>query len=218
MKKLERIILAEKNKCSCDEGCIKCATKITRLKRYARAEIPVCYWNLPFSTFTGNEVVKSAIRKVIKNIDSFYDSGTSINFIGGLGTGKTSLACVILKNAIVKDYSAHYTDMKTIANKLSFSASEFSEYMNRLMSVDFLVIDEVDGRWVLQSEKSERFFGSTMEFLLRNRYQNGLPTIICSNSPRLNMIFGEDFSESLDSLFSKYTKSIIVHGKDKRRS
>jgi len=128
------------------------------------------------------------------------------------------LACVILKNAIVKDYSGHYTDMKTIANKLSFSASEFSEYMNKLQSVDFLVIDEVDGRWVLQSEKSERFFGSTMEFLLRNRYQNGLPTIICSNSPKLNMIFGEDFSESLDSLFSKYTKNIIVHGKDKRRS
>jgi DNA replication protein DnaC len=218
MRKLERMIKAERDNCSCDSGCRKCTVRATRLKRYCISEIPTCYWNLPFSTFTGNDRVKDSIRKVIKNIDAFYDRGMSINFVGGLGTGKTSLACSILKNAIVKDYSAHYTDMKTIANKLSFSSSEFAEYITKINEVDFLVIDEVDGRWVLQSEKSEKFFGSTIEYLLRTRYQNGLPTMICSNSTQLNEIFGEDFQDSLKSLFSKYSQTIVVHGKDKRRT
>ena len=217
MKKLERKIKALRDSCSCDTGCSKCTTKSVRLKRYYAAEIPSCYWDISFSTFVGSEAVKKAVRKIINNIESFYDSGTSINFIGGLGTGKTSLACCILKNAIVRDFSGHYTDMKTIANKLSNSSGEFSEYIKTILDVDFLVIDEIDGRWVLQSERSEKFFGSTIEYLLRSRYQNGLPTIICSNSLEVSSTFGEDFDSSLKSLFSKYSKTIVVHGKDKRR-
>jgi DNA replication protein DnaC len=217
MRKLARKIEAIRKSCACDSGCSKCTTKTTRLKRYYAAGIPSCYWDITFSTFEGSQGVKTAVKKIIKNIDDFYDSGLSINFIGGLGTGKTSLACCILKNAIVKDYSGHYTDMKSVANRLVDSSGEFQNYVSTLLEVDFLIIDEVDGRWMLQSERSEKFFGSTVEYILRTRYQNGLPTLICSNTVDVNTIFGEDFESSLKSLFSKYTKTLVVHGKDKRR-
>ena len=149
----------------------------------------------------------------------FYlnDSGMSLNLIGGLGTGKTSLSCSIAKAALVKGYSCHYTNMKDIANKLSVSSKDFSDYISFLQTRDFLIVDEVDGRWVLQSERSEKFFGSTIEHLLRSRYLEQLPTIVCSNSVDVGDIFGDDFKESLKSLFSKYAETVIVVGKDKRR-
>lgn len=217
MRKLEREIAKVRSYCSCDSGCAKCATKEIRLKKYAAANIPSFYWSMKFSEYTGHPIVKEKVSRVINDIDSFYDSGKSINLIGGLGTGKTSLSCSIAKVALVKGYSCHYTNMKDIANKLSVSSKDFSDYISHLQTRDFLIIDEVDGRWVLQSERSEKFFGSTIEHLLRSRYLEQLPTIVCSNSVNIGDIFGDDFKDSLSSLFSKYAETIIVAGKDKRR-
>lgn len=219
MEKLTREISKIKRNCKCSgSGCRTCNASEVRLKKYASANIPCFYWDLKFSNYVGHPIVKEKIKNIIQDIDSFYDDGKSLNMVGGLGTGKTSLACSIGKAALIKGFSCHYTNMKDIANKLSSSSHDFNQYIDFIKERDFLIIDEVDGRWILQSERSEKFFGSTIEHLLRSRYLNKLPTIVCSNSLNINSIFGEDFSSSLESLFSKYAEEITVIGKDKRRS
>jgi len=45
-----------------------------------------------------------------------------------------------------------------------------------------------------------------------------MPTIICSNTPDLKDVLAGEFSRAVDSLFSRYVKTIYVSGKDFRKS
>ena len=82
------------------------------------------------------------------------------------------------------------------------------------MIVDFLVIDEVDNRFAA-SENAADLFGKIFEQIFRNRLQNKLPVIMCSNSPNPIEMFTGSFKTSIDSLMSSM-KMIVATGNDFR--
>ena len=82
---------------------------------------------------------------------------------------------------------------------------------------DFLVIDEFDSRWIFPSERAEQMFGSSLEHILRMRFQNSTPTILCSNSPDIDTVLTGKFAKAFRSLRSKHLKVACVGGKDFRR-
>jgi len=213
-KKLERIeqqIYRECEFCSGDT-CVKCKAKVSRIHRYAKANIPMDYWMRAFKDFKGDPQFKKIIQKHLKNMDKAYDDGQSFAFVGNLGIGKTYAACALLKMALLKGYSSQYLNMSDIIEMV-----QDREFKERILNVDFLVIDEFDARYVYPSEKSEQLFGQTMEKILRERFQNKMPTILCSNTVELNKVLKGDFAKALDSLFSKYLNIIYVSGKDFRK-
>jgi|TARA_R110001583_G_scaffold16234_12_gene66267 DNA replication protein DnaC len=216
IKRIKGNITSECKECLGD-GCHKCKVKCSRLDRYASSGIPVEYWMHSFKNFSGDKKFKKAILEEISDIDEFYDTGMSIGLYGNLGTGKTYTACCILKIAVLSGYSCMYTTMADVVNTILSSSSDTSQYFKSLMEQDFLVIDEFDSRWIFPSEKTEQIFGSSLEYILRARFQNQLPTIICSNNDDIDQILGGFFSKSFKSLRSKYMKTFCVGGKDFRR-
>lgn len=202
-------------KCQCKIGsCIECQKKASRIDKYAAAEIPVQYWNSSYKDFEGDKKFAEKFREHLKDIKSVYNNGKSIILVGTLGVGKTYSVCCMLKIALVNDYSVYYT---TMADIISHSIRE-GDYLEKLLSVDFLVIDELDPRWIFPSEKTEQLFGSTMEHLLRTRFQNKLPTIMCSNADDVDKIFSGTFSRTFKSLRSYHTDILYVSGIDHRRA
>lgn len=197
------------------KGCRSCKHKRARALRYAAAEIPLHFWNLAIKDFPGDMLFKKAISEKAENIDELYENGTSLAFVGNYGTGKSSMACALLKIALTKGYSGHYANMSDIIDQVSKGNYD---YTNKLMEVEFLCIDEFDSRWVYPSEKAEQLFGQTMERILRKRFQNQLVTIICSNTPKLETVLANEFSNSIRSLFSQYLEIYYVAGKDQRRA
>jgi DNA replication protein DnaC len=217
-KKINRIADRIRNECDCSKlGCGICAAKISRMKSYAKASIPVVYWNLPFKSFTGDVRFGEHIRGILQNINKFYDDGTSYAFIGNLGTGKSYAACCILKSAIVEGFDCKYTQMAQIVNNL-LSSNDNTGYLEELLEYDVLVIDEFDPRWVFPSEKVERIFGSNLEYILRTRFQNGMPTIVCSNAADIDVVLTNDFAKAFSSLRNMYMKVLVVTGKDFRKA
>ena len=218
-KKLDRYKAKVKRQCKtcAGNGCPKCTGKQNRIDKYASCNIPIEYWELSFKDFSGDQKFKKIISKYLANIDSFYDNGKSLMFSGGLGTGKTYTACCILKIAVVSGYTGQYTTMADIVANILSSDFDTSKYYKHLLSKDFLVIDEFDSRWIFPSEKSEQIFGSSLEYILRTRFQNNLPTILCSNNDNVDNIFGGYFARSFKSLRSKHIELHIVSGKDFRR-
>ena len=91
------------------------------------------------------------------------------------------------------------------------------KYYKNLVGADFLVIDEFSSHWIFPSEKSEQLFGSSLEFVLRTRFQNQLPTILCSNDSDVDDIFGGFFAKSFRSLRNHHVELYVVGGKDYRR-
>tara|TARA_B100000131_G_scaffold322298_1_gene375750 strand:+ start:131 stop:805 length:675 start_codon:yes stop_codon:yes gene_type:complete len=218
-KKIDRAKDKIRKECAlCDKlGCETCLGKIARIDKYASANIPMNYWNLSFKNFSGDLNFKKKIKNILKDIDAFYDNGKSLMFAGGLGTGKTYTACCILKIGITSGYTGAYTTMADIVAKILSSEVDGSKYYNYLLSKDFLVIDEFDSRWIFPSEKSEQIFGSSLEYILRTRFQNNLPTILCSNNDNVDTIFGGYFARSFKSLRSEHIDLYFVAGKDQRR-
>ena len=169
-----------------------------------------------FKDFAGDQKFKEKIKPVVSDIDSFYDKGASMMFVGNLGTGKSYMACVILKMAISKGYDCKYTTMADIIDGITSHNSH--NVIKDFLSTEFLVVDEFDSRWIFPSEKTERLFGLNLEHIVRSRFQNHLPTILCSNTEDVDSVLSGDFSKSFRSLRSKYLEVIYVGGKDFRRS
>ena len=74
-KKLSNIISREKAACEkCKDlsaSCETCLIKEQILTRYFNANIPVRYWKLKMSEFTGDDVLKSVYEKMTKAIQEF---------------------------------------------------------------------------------------------------------------------------------------------------
>jgi len=218
MMKIDRIEKKLNEKCGCN-GCFNCRSKVSRMKRYSKANIPVEYWQYSFKDFSGSPILREKITPYLKNIESMYDEGKSVLMVGTMGTGKTYSACCLLKLALTKDFSGMYLNMVEIINNIISNPSINSgAYIQSLIDVDFLVIDELDSRWIFPSDKTEQIFGSYMEYILRSRFQNQMPTVMCSNTRNIGDIFSGDFSKSFKSLTGHYAHTIVVAGKDYRRS
>jgi hypothetical protein len=196
-------------------GCIKCARTISRIQKYAEAGIPASYWTTSFHNFKGDPSYAEIVRGVISDIDKTYDSGRSYMFAGPLGVGKTFGISSILKMALCKEYSARYSSMVEVINQILSGGN--SNAVAELIKYDFLAIDEFDNRWIFPSEKSEQIFGSTMEYILRSRFQNGLPTILATNNAEIDDILTGMYGKAFSSLRSQYMETVFLSGKDFRK-
>lgn len=196
-------------------GCRNCLIKISKINRFHEANIPSSFWDKSFSEYSGDEEYMSFIKDKISNVDRVFDSGESFILAGNLGVGKTYGICSILKMATMKDYNALYFSMAEIINKILSKSSD--GFLQSLCEIDFLAIDEFDNRWIFPSEKSEQIFGSSMEYLLRTRFQSGLPTFLATNNSDLDQILSGLYGRSFSSLRSQYLKTVYVTGKDFRK-
>lgn len=220
-KKLELLQRQLKDNCeNCNgKGCQVCSVKISRYGIYARAEIPADYWPLSFKrNFYGDKNFGRLIQSKIKTIKEVYTKGESFIFVGNLGTGKTFGATTLLKAALLSDFSGKYVHMTDIISNILSPSVDSKVYMEELISIDFLLVDEFDTRFIAPSDKAEAFVGKTMEHILRNRFQNGMPTFLCSNVRNVDQILTGDFGRAFSSLRAKYTKTVLVAGKDFRKS
>jgi len=217
--KVNRVKEAVKKACEhcVGSGCSVCSSKMSRIDRYALSNIPVEYWSLSFKDFSGDSKFKDLIRPKMENINDLYDNGKSFMFSGGLGTGKTYTACCMLKIAIASGYTGLYTTMADVVANMLSREIDTAKYYNELLEKDFLVIDEFSSHWIFPSEKAEQLFGTSLEYVLRTRFQNQLPTILCSNNDDVDQIFGGFFAKSFKSLRSHHIELYVVGGKDFRR-
>ena len=196
-------------------GCNSCGIQISRLQKYSEANSPAHYWNTSFKDYKGDDEFKDLVKSKIESIDSVFDNGESFIFAGNLGVGKTYAISSLLKMALCKDYSAKYYSMVEVINSILTGSD--SQIIKKLSEVDFLAIDEFDNRWIFPSEKSEQIFGSSMEFLLRTRFQNMLPTFLATNNSEIDDILSGSYARSFSSLRNQYLKTIYVSGKDYRK-
>ena len=168
--------------------------------------------------FSGDPKLLIKYNEIVSDLPNIYKLGLSLCFAGEHGRGKTFTVTSIVKQAVLKGYFCLYTTLSDVVNALlshDYAAKGLAR--RELTSVDFLVIDEFDSRFV-SSDNASDLFGRTLEAVLRTRSQNRLPTFMCTNSPNPVETFQGSIKQSLDSLMNGYVKNIIVLGDDFRKS
>lgn len=131
------------------------------------------------------------VRRFIRNLDESLAAGRGIWFTGDIGTGKTTLAMLISKAAIEKGHSvAIYSMPKLLARiRRTFDgqpgADSYSEFFEKLTSVDLLHIDDVGAErqteWVL-----EQFYS-----IVNERYEAQKSIMFTTNAENMQKADGE---------------------------
>lgn len=199
--------------------CKQCSINLIAYNRYYDANINIEYWektfaakfvesmdNKAFFDKDNNKRLKplfDVFSSVVINLSESYNNGKSFCLAGPHGVGKTILLSNVLKKAVHKNYTALYTTLSDVVSALTLaSGSDKYSARKELTEVDFLVIDELDPRFI-GSESAADLFGRTFENILRTRLQNKLPTFVVSNSPNPIETFNGALKESLSSLMTK---------------
>jgi DNA replication protein DnaC len=190
--------------------------------KMAAANIPVAYWFLPFSSFSGSDDIKTAVAAYMGTAESNYSalvekcqSGKGICFAGNYGVGKTYAICSILKTALLAGKTVYYTSLPEMSTMLT--SRDKDAYLSNCIKSEFLAIDEMDSRHYSSSEEAQNFFGSMVEKIIRSRVQNRLPLLIGTNHKSPVLAFSGQHSRVLDSLLSQTCDVVVALGKDYRK-
>lgn len=186
-----------------DGLCERCAIHVIAYNRYANSNLSVEYWDFDMKDFKGAPPLKKVYDDISESLQQVYQEGTSICLAGPHGIGKSLVSSCIIKKACQKNYVCLYTTLSDMVSALIDSFGD-EKYMARkeLMTVDFLVIDELDPRFVGNGNGAD-LFGKMLEHIFRTRIQNKMPTFICTNSPNPLETFSGSIKQSLDSIMSK---------------
>lgn len=179
----------------------------------AEAGIPVDYWTRRLRDWHGDPGFIERLNRRLDDIEAMFKRGRVLCLVGHRGVGKTMAACGILKRALEKDFTAHYTTMVEVVEQLV--SRDAPRYRRRLRMVDFLAIDEVDQRF-FESPASRNLYGNHFENVMRLRVQNRLPLVMCTNSEDLDQIFAGEFQQSFASLRSQFMDMERIRGRDAR--
>jgi DNA replication protein DnaC len=195
--------------------CEKCAVRTIAYNRYYEANIPIEYWHLSMDKhFKGSKTLLEKFQTLTNDLGNTYKQGSSICFAGPHGVGKSFTSCSILKKACLKNYNCLYT---TLSDMISALTNNDERHIARkeLNICDFLVIDELDFRFMKTASAAD-FFGISLENVFRNRSQNKLPTIMCSNSPNPLEAFNGEIKQSIESIMAK-VEIVSIFGNDFRK-
>jgi DNA replication protein DnaC len=141
-------------------------------------------------TLPQNEVLDAA-RAYAASFRQHLRTGHSLVLIGGVGTGKTHLACGILQDLMPVHAGRYFTASDLIDTIRDTwrrnSAQSPSRLMAELASVPLLVIDEVGASYGSESEKNSLFH------VIDRRYRERRPMLLAGNVtvPELQVLLGD---------------------------
>ena len=115
-------------------------------------------WTLESFPFTQQPGVNPAQIKTLAGLD-FVRRAENLVFIGPPGTGKSGLACSLLRQACFNGYRCRFTDAQALLDELYASLADRSNprLLKRLSNYDLLLIDEI-GYLTLRPEQVNAFF------------------------------------------------------------
>jgi DNA replication protein DnaC len=160
--------------------------------RYANIPQRFCHKSLAdYEAKTDSQrKVLSIAKEYAENFDEHYAAGRCLIFSGRVGVGKTHLAVGICREIIskpfagpewrsAKSHSCRYTTASAMIRDVreTWGKRELSESdaLRKYTRPHLLVIDEVGRQYGSDAEKLQ------IEELLDLRYQDKMPTIICTN-------------------------------------
>jgi DNA replication protein DnaC len=142
--------------------------------RIKQARMPE-QWSLETFPFKRQKGVDQRQIRTFAELD-FIPKAENIVFMGGTGVGKTGLASGLLLKALQNGHRGVFMRAQDLFDEMYASLADRStrKLLNRLVSVDVLVIDEM-GYLNLKAEQTNIFFK-----LMEERYRRR-PTIITTN-------------------------------------
>lgn len=148
-----------------------------KITRYQKSGVPERYFNESLDTYKVTNAMQTVAAKAATNFLHAVKCGDfkSLVLIGTAGTGKTHLACAIIREAGGK-YRTAPDIVEEMRRAKSFTANETeAEIIDYYGHVSLLVIDEI-GRGIAATDEKYMLYQ-----ILNARYNTRKPTVLISN-------------------------------------
>ena len=176
-------ILSPKCLCKCEkerrdreEEAEKKKAFAERIKKYRKMGFPQSqmeYWTFENDDH-GNEKLTNMAKRYVDHFDDLCKDGKGLLLYGGVGTGKTYIACMIANALIDKGYPVLVTNFARVLSTLQGTFDK-QEYLDSLNQFRLLVIDD------LGIERDTGYAKEQVFNIIDSRYRSGLPMIITTN-------------------------------------
>lgn len=122
-----------------------------------------------------NPAVSDVCRKYVDHWDEMKADNIGILFYGGVGTGKSFLACCIANALIDRCVKASVTNFPRIMNRLQGFGEDKQSFLDKLNRYDCLVIDD------LGVERDTSYSVEQIYNVVDARSRSGKPMIVTTN-------------------------------------
>jgi DNA replication protein DnaC len=134
-----------------------------------------------------NDSLIREVRTYVRSIRERLDEGRGIWFVGGVGTGKTTLAMLISKAAMEADRTVAIYSLPRLLALLRDTYDDGAQYslnelIDRLCSVDLLHIDDVG------AEQSSPWVLEQLYTIVNTRYEDGKALLLTTNLDRKALV------------------------------
>jgi DNA replication protein DnaC len=134
-----------------------------------------------------NDSLIREVRTYVRSIRERLDEGRGIWFVGGVGTGKTTLAMLISKAAMEADRTVAIYSLPRLLALLRDTYDDDEQYslnelIDRLCSVDLLHIDDVG------AEQSSPWVLEQLYTIVNTRYEDGKALLLTTNLDRKALV------------------------------
>jgi len=190
-----------------------CRQQRQLVKHYSKSGIGVRYQRLDWSDFSGDPEALAQVSDYILRYDEMLREGMGLLLSGPLGTGKTFLSTMVLKELIKRGYNCWAT---TFANTIeAFTATwgnqeEKQWFAKKFMYSQVLLLDDL-GRDLRTGNNLPQ---STFDSILRTRVQEGRTTLLTTNMSMRELESG--YGSAVLSLLKEVSLRIEFTGDDFR--
>lgn len=193
-----------------------CEYQLQLHKHYLAAGIGVTYQRLDWKDYAGPPKLLGHVDKYLDRRDQFLKRGMGLYFMGTLGTGKTMLANLVLKELVKDGYRCWATTFSQTVEMFTAGWSDKADkdyFQQKFINSQVLLLDDVGkelrGTRINLAE-------TTFDAILRQRVQSGRTTIITTNMTPTDLEDG--YGAAILSLIREKSLELVFDGGDYRPS
>lgn len=156
-----------------------CEVQRALARHYLYANISRTYHSLGFDDLREDkEDLGEVVHSFISNWDTYKRYGRGIIFMGGLGTGKTTAQVLLLKELIKKGEKVWFMTFTELTDAYMNTNNQKDEIYHEIQTAACVAVDEVPCG---KSKDQKDFFEKVLEWAIRYRVENSLPTVMGTN-------------------------------------
>lgn len=193
-----------------------CEYQLQLHKHYLAAGVGATYQRLDWDDYEGPTKILDHVAKYLERREQFLKRGMGLYFLGTLGTGKTMLANLVLKELIKNGYRCFNTTFSQTVEMFTAGWSDKADkdyFQRKFIHSEVLLLDDV-GKELRGTRLA--LAETTFDAILRQRVQAGRTTIITTNMTPADLEDG--YGAAILSLIREKSLELIFDGTDYRTS